>query len=633
VGGSKIWKMEVPENKSPSSPPGTGSGLPSGSRSPSTPSPDLLTDEELQYLTLEELTQYREIIERAEREEDLENVANGLTLDLADFQRQAWAIVEPETPLVWNWFQDYLCDWLTLIADGRFKQMYPEKLGIIINQPPRSGKSTFASVNWPVWTWARFPSRRFLCGSHSLPLAALHNSKRNRLVASPWYQERFGNRFKLTAVGAHVTQNDRTGRFQVASIGSKQTGFGGMILIGDDLLDREDAFSDAVKKKTNSWIDSSFSKMLDDAVRGVTVHISQRLATNDPTGHLLGEDRSTGKPSDWVHIKIRREATQPEEYIFPISGRVVTRNKGDILEPQRCPPMVLLRLKSKSREWANQEQQEPTPETGAIINPNWMKYYQAGEALPSFFQVIVSIDCTFKDGDGTDMVALHKYGLAAKRRILLDRRTERLNYPSTKQAAKEMARGGHKVQWLRDPMPAATQLLVENKANGPALTQELRDDPEFPLAVLEYEPGRSSKTERFVTASSDVEAGLCWFPIDAPWIGELRKTLCDYAGEGSVAFDDDCDAFSQFVNWSRQSQYGYLAYLDKMAAQQEPTTHRFEYENEHGQTVVLEWDEARRLWCGPNGEEFPEAEPEVKPEDAATAERQLGDRATGEGAA
>jgi predicted phage terminase large subunit-like protein len=626
--------MEAPENKLLSLPLGIGSGLPSGSKSPSTPSRELelLTEEELQLLTLEEVAQYREILEAAEREEDLENIADGLTLDLADFQRQAWAIVEPETPLVWNWFQDYLCEWLTLISDGRFKQLYPDKLGLIINQPPRSGKSTFASVNWPCWTWARFPSRRFLCGSHSLPLAAFHNTKRNLLLNSHWFQERFGSRFRLTNVGAYVTQNDRTGRFQVASIGSKQTGFGGMILIGDDLLDREDAFSELVKKKTNSWIDSSFSKMLDDAVRGATVHISQRLATNDPTGHLLGEDRSTGKPGDWVHVKIRREASQSEEYIFPISGRVVTRNKGDILEPQRCPPMVLTRLKSKSRSWANQEQQEPTPEAGAIINPNWMKYYQAADALPSFFQVIVSIDCTFKDGDGTDMVALHKYGLAAKRRILLDRRTERLNYPSTKQAAKEMARGGHAVPWLKHPMPKATQMLIENKANGPALTIELRDDPEFPLAVLEYEPGRSSKTERFVTASSDVEAGLCWFPIDAPWIGELRKTLCDYAGEGSVAFDDDCDAFSQFVNWSRQMQYGLLGWLDKQAAaEREPTTHRYEYVDElTGDTVVLEFDEAKQMWVGANGQEFPPAPEEVKAVDGEPAEGELGDRADGQ---
>jgi hypothetical protein len=34
----------------------------------------------------------------------------------------------------------YLCEWLELISSGQFKKDYPEKLGLIINVPPRSGK-------------------------------------------------------------------------------------------------------------------------------------------------------------------------------------------------------------------------------------------------------------------------------------------------------------------------------------------------------------------------------------------------------------------------------------------------------------------------------------------------------------
>lgn len=565
---------------------------------------DLLTDAEIAKLTAEEFSQYRELLEAAEREEDLADVAQGLTLDLEDFERQAWNIVEPDTPLQWNWHYSYLCEWLTLIASGEFRKQHPEWKGLIINVPPRSGKSTFATVCFPVWVWLKYPSRRFVFGSHTYDLAKYHNGKRNYLLQSLWFRERFSDRFGLSTSGVSLTQNDRTGRFQLAAIGGSQTGFGGLIAIGDDLLDRSKKRSVAVKKTTNDWLTSSFAKMLDDAVRGTFIHISQRLAVDDPTGHLLGEDGSTGKKSDWMHIKIRREATEPEEYVFPISGRVVHRDKGDILQADRCPPMVVVSLKADTFTWANQEQQEPTPDTGAILNPNWLKYYRCSDPLPSFFQIIVSIDCTFKDGDGTDMVALHKYGLSARMRILLDRRTERLNYPSTKQAAKEMARGGHTVQWLKEPMPSATQVLIENKANGPALAAELRDDPEFHLSVLEYEPGRSSKTERFVTAASDAQAGNCWFPTDAPWIGQLRKTLCDYAGEGSVPFDDDCDAWSQFVNWSRQMQYGLLKYLEKLQVEQglkEPI--RCLVQDETGKDLTLEWDEGRNVWFDPQNPE------------------------------
>jgi len=574
----------------------------SGTGSPSVPS--LLSNEEIALLLPEEAEQYLQALEEYERQLDMEEIAAGLVSDLPTFMRQAWNIVEPETPLVWSWHYEYLCEWLTMISSGEFKQRYPEKLGLIINVPPRSGKSTFASVLWPVWTWLKYPARRFLFASHTGGLSESHNQKRAWLINSKFFQERFGNRFKVLAESGDLIRNDHTGQFHVTSIGSGSTGYGGLILVGDDLLDREKAFSETYKNKTNSWIDSSFSKMLDDQVRGVFVHISQRLAVDDPTGHLLGEDGSTGNANQWVRIKIRREAEEEEIYEYPLSGQKHVRSKGDILQAERCPPLVVARLKLKSREWANQEQQEPTPSTGAIINPNWLKYYRASDGLPSLFQVIVSIDCTFKSGDGTDMVAIHKYALSGKRRILLDRRTERLNYPSTKQAAKEMARGGHQVSWLKEPMPAATQLLIENKANGPALTDELRDDPEFTLGIIEYDPGRSSKTERFVTASSDAEAGLCYFPTDAPWIGSLRGVLCQYAGEGSVPFDDDCDAFAQLINWSRQMQYGLLGYLEKQEQLERGEVHRYMTSDpDTGEDLILEWDPVRKLWYDPRNPE------------------------------
>ena len=45
-------------------------------------------------------------------------------------------MVEPDTPLAWGWHYEYLCEWLTMISSGEFKERYPEKLGSIINVPP-----------------------------------------------------------------------------------------------------------------------------------------------------------------------------------------------------------------------------------------------------------------------------------------------------------------------------------------------------------------------------------------------------------------------------------------------------------------------------------------------------------------
>ena len=587
--------------------------------------PRLLTAEEIALLTPEEKEQYEAELLAYERQLDREDAAKDL-LDLATFQRKAWTIVEPETVLSWSWHYDFLCEWLTLVADGRFKQQHPELLGLLIQVPPRTGKSTFSTINFPCWLWTKFPARRFLFSSHSSSLAIEHNRKRRFLIDSPWYQELFGSRFRLTGAGTHQVVNDHTGVFIVSSVGSKHTGKGGDICIGDDLLDRLDQFSNAAKSRTNKWLDASFNKMLNDRRTGVFIHISQRLAVDDPTGHLLGEDQPPSPATErlkaqWKLISIKRQAEEDEEYLFPISGHVHRRKKGDVLDEPRCPPFVLVDLQSKSREWANQEQQRPTPATGAILNPNWMRWYRASDPLPAMSQVIVSVDCTFKAGDGTDMVAIHKYGLVSKRRYLLDRETKRLNYPSTKAAIKAMSQGGHKVLWLREPMPAATQVLIENKANGPATIDDLRGDPNFPLAVIEYEPGQSSKTERFTTATSDAEAGLCYFPEDAPWMGQVRKILTDYAGEGSVPFDDDCDAWSQTVNWSRGHRYGLLDYLEGLEAaaagiKKGPT--RCVVEDVDGSDLILEWDEQHGDWFDPKNPER-RFQPEADGDDQAKA--------------
>jgi hypothetical protein len=83
---------------------------------------------------------------------------------LAEFVRQAWSIVEPTAPLLWNWHLDVLCEYLEAVTSG-------ELLRLIVNLPPRSGKSLLGSVLWPAWVWTKQPAMRWLCGSYSASLA------------------------------------------------------------------------------------------------------------------------------------------------------------------------------------------------------------------------------------------------------------------------------------------------------------------------------------------------------------------------------------------------------------------------------------------------------------------------------
>jgi hypothetical protein len=121
-------------------------------------------------------------------------------------------------------------------------------------------------------------------------------------------------------------------------------------------------------------------------------------------------------------------------------------------------------LKRKSREWAGQYQQRPAPASGIIFQPNWWRYYKSRDPLPKFDQVAISVDCAFKSAAENDYVSIQKWGAVGPRSYLLECRTEHLGYTATKVAIKAM-----KARGLR-----ANVILIEDKANGSAVIEELR---------------------------------------------------------------------------------------------------------------------------------------------------------------
>ncbi len=234
---------------------------------------------------------------------------------LHDFFLHAWKVLEPGTELVDSWHYELVAQYLELITKGEFRKRYPDKLGIIINVPPRTGKSTLVSVCWPVWSWIERPAMRFLCASYSDQLASEHSMARRNLVTSRWYQQRWGDRFMLSADRNRINDfgNNVLGYMIGTSVGGTATGLGGDVCVGDDLLSQDDAFSETAKGATNRWLDSTWSTKLNDPAHGAFVHISQRLAEDDPSGWLL-----TQAPERWIHLKIPLVCVEDtEEYVVP----------------------------------------------------------------------------------------------------------------------------------------------------------------------------------------------------------------------------------------------------------------------------------------------------------------------------
>jgi hypothetical protein len=202
---------------------------------------------------------------------------------LDDYIAQAWHILEPTTVFIPNWHIDAICDHLTNIFEIR---------NLIINIPPGTMKSLTVSVFWPSWLWIREPSVRFLFSSYAQDLSLRDSVRCRRLIESMWYQERWGNRFRLVSDQNQKGrfENDKTGNRLATSVGGANTGERGDIIVVDDPNNVKEAESVAKRTDCNAWWDEVMSTRINDRCRYGRVIIQQRTHEDDLTGHILEKD-------------------------------------------------------------------------------------------------------------------------------------------------------------------------------------------------------------------------------------------------------------------------------------------------------------------------------------------------------
>ena len=108
---------------------------------------------------------------------------------LAEFTKQAWFLIEPETPLIWNWHLDTICAYLESTVPHPDRPIHVKRL--IINVPPGSLKSILVSVMYNAWLWVKHPDKRVLGIANTQDLAIRDSRKTKIIVTSEWFQERW----------------------------------------------------------------------------------------------------------------------------------------------------------------------------------------------------------------------------------------------------------------------------------------------------------------------------------------------------------------------------------------------------------------------------------------------------------
>ena len=260
---------------------------------------------------------------------------------LYEFMRQGWQYID-SSPFTPGWPIEAVAEHLQAVADGDLRRL-------IINIPPRCSKSSLTSVAFPAWVWAQQkisptsgPGVQFLHASYAQSLSLRDSVKCRRLIESPWYQDRWGDRFTLTSDQNTKTRfdNNKNGSRLSTSVGSALTGEGGSCFpdgtkvstpIGkiniEDILPGMEvtAFDHSQGKVVNSRVVAVQSRESDDIYEVCTIKgISFRCTGSHPIfvegrGYIpaskLGEgDRLIGQGGSQDHRRADlRELRHPDD--------------------------------------------------------------------------------------------------------------------------------------------------------------------------------------------------------------------------------------------------------------------------------------------------------------------------------
>ena len=390
---------------------------------------------------------------------------------------------------------------------------------LMVFMPPRHGKSLTSSCIFPAWYLGRDPKRSVIAASYGAELAEDFGRRVRNFMSDPLHSAIFPH-CKLSADSAAQRRFDTTagGSYYAVGRGGAVTGRGADLLLLDDLLkDSEEARSETIRRSMHSWYQHvGFTRL---SPRGSLALIQTRWHEDDLPGRLLREHAD----ENWEVINMPAIAEQDDEF----------RKAGEALWPERFPleTLKVIRAAIGGAAWDSLYRQQPSAAEGAIFKRDWWRFFRE---QPACRRIVHSWDTAFKAGAENDYSVCTVWGVTDSGYYLLWLWRDRVEFPELKRRMGWLAQ-----QWK------PTQILIEDRASGQSLIQELRHSTRLPIIAVKVD---SDKLARAQSVTPLIEAGRVFLPESAPWLNDCVDELAAFP----KGVHDDCvDSVTQALNYLR----------------------------------------------------------------------------------
>ena len=241
---------------------------------------------------------------------------------------------------------------------------------LLINMPPRYGKTQEAVICFIAQSIARNPKARFIHLSYSDDLALENSSATRELIRSDAFQELWPISLKEDADSKKKWYTTQGGGVYATAAGGAITGFGagairgededagffGSIII-DDPLKVDDAESKSEREYVNNRLNTTIKSRRNSRNTPIII-VMQRVHEDDMSGFVL----RGGMGDKFYHLKMK--AIQDD-------GTPLWPTKHTIDE-------LLIEKAADPRTFSGQMQQEPSPDDGTFFKREWFKRYEIG---------------------------------------------------------------------------------------------------------------------------------------------------------------------------------------------------------------------------------------------------------------
>ena len=406
----------------------------------------------------------------------------------------------------------------------RFSQQVKEGLSprLMLQMPPRVGKSEEASIQFPSWHLGRCPEHEIIMTTYSGTLATGFSRKVRANIRDPDYSAVFpGTKVDRENSNAEGWMTTKGGGFVPSGVGGPITGKGAHILIIDDpVKNAEEAESATMRENIYEWYQSTAYTRL--APGGGVLIIQTRWHLDDLSGrleHLMSKEAG----DEFEIVRYPAIAVEKEEY----------RDIGEALHPSRYDEQALARIERAvgPRVWAALYQQNPIMEDARYFDIDTDIMYYTPEERPEKLIYYSAWDLAISKNDRADYTVGLVFGVDEDLDIWLVQMVRR------RMDGEEIVEAILDAHELWDTELDGIEKGHIQLAIGAFLDQRVEERELIGFTAEELPPGRQDKELRARPTQALLKQHRIHFPAQAAWLEPLLAEMKEFPFNRN---HDDC---------------------------------------------------------------------------------------------